>query len=172
VAIAALAIVPVAATAQTTAAPLPLVAVASPVQDANQASAEARSLRRDVASMLQGYLDDYGDRFTGDERQQLVAYRADADRQLAAVVVTTGRLSRALTTGASATERRIAAVAAASTWKRAKRVADASWTSARQIMEPRLSLFEKLGALRDYDAMMGRFDDLGDRITAASAGGP
>jgi hypothetical protein len=122
--------------------------------------------------MLTRYLDDYGDRFTEAERQQLEGYRANADRQLAAVVVTTGRLSRATSNGAGASERRLAALAAKTAWRRAKAVADSTWTSARQIMEPRLSLFEKLGALRDYDAMMSRFADLGDRITAASAPSP
>ena len=33
-------------------------------------------------------------------------------------------------------------------------------------MEPKLGIFEKLGALNDYNAMMSRFDTLGTHIKA------
>ena len=153
------------------AAPVGASVIASPASEAAQANSDARALRRDVSSTLQRYLDDYADRFSETERAQLLRYKAVADRQLVAVVVTTKRLSQAMSTRSSAAERKIAASSATTAWKRAKAAADSSWTSARQIMEPRLSLFEKLGALRDYDSMMSRFDDLGGRIKAASGVG-
>ncbi len=139
---------------------------ASPSTDAAAASSEARRLRRQVAALLQGYLDDYGDRFTPAEITELLAYKANADRQLAGVVVTTKRLKRLIAIGAPKATTRSAGRAAQTSWRRARTTADATWEGARRIMEPRLSLFEQIGALRDYNATSGRFDDLGATISA------
>lgn len=151
----------------------PAVIALSPASDAAAASSEARALRREVAALLQRYIDDYRDRFTDAEVAQLLAYRSSADRQLASVVVTATRLRNSITNDAGVTQVRANASRALTSWSRAKRTAEASWESARQIMEPRLSLFEKLGAAGDYNAMMDRFEDLGDRISALrpTAGG-
>lgn len=144
----------------------PAVVVLSPASEAAEVSAEARALRREVAALLQRYIDDYRDRFTEDEIALLQSYRSGADRQLASVVVTTGRLRRSIAGDASVSQVRANASRALTSWSRAKRTAETSWESARQIMEPRLSLFERLGAAGDYSAMMARFDDLGDMIRA------
>lgn len=146
-------------------------AAASPTsaRTATAPSDTAATLRTDVAAMLQDYLARYGDRFTSNERRQLLSYRADADRQLAAVVVATRRLEQATATGASLAVRRARGAAAQAAWRRARSMADSSFASARQILEPRLSLIERLGAARDYSTMMGRFDALGAQIDAAAA---
>jgi hypothetical protein len=141
-----------------------IVAVMSPASDAVAASSEARALRREVASLLQRYIDQYRDRFSEDEVAQLQSYRSTADRQLATVVVTTNRLRNSITGDGSVAQVRANVAKAVTSWSRAKKTAETSWESARQIMEPRLSLFEKIGAANDYNAMMDRFDDLGDRI--------
>lgn len=144
----------------------PSAAILSPSSDARAASSEARALRREVAALLQRYIDEYRDRFTEEEITRLLAYRSDADRQLASVVVTATRLRNSIAGGASRSQVRVNASRALTSWSRAKQTAESSWEDARQIMEPRLSLFEKVGAARDYASMMDRFDDLGDRLTA------
>lgn len=141
----------------------------TPASSASEASLQARALRRDVAAMLQRYIDDYGDRFSGAERGQLMSYRANADRHLAAVVVTTRRLDQVTSNGSSIATRRAAGAAAQSAWRRAKAASDSSFASARRIMEPRLSVIERLQALRDYTTMTGRFDELGVLIDEAAA---
>lgn len=129
----------------------------------------AATLRADVAAVLQDYISGYGDRFTQAERKQLLTYKADADRQLLAVVIATRRLEQATASGASLALRRARGVAAQAAWRRAKARADSSFASARQILEPKLSLMERLSAARDYSTLMGRFDDLGAQIDAEAA---
>jgi len=149
------------------AAAAPLTVASSP-SAAAKAHAEARALRRDVAALLQKYLDDYGSRFTDAERQQLLGYRDDADNHLARVVLTTGILERAIASNAPARTRKAAAVNAQTAYRRAKTQADSALASARQIMEPKLSMLERLSALTDYNTMLDRFDALGARIDAAA----
>lgn len=139
------------------------------VSTATRPSDAAATLRTDVARMLQDYIAGYGDRFTQAEKKQLQTYRTDADRQLAAVVVATRRLEQVTAAGSSLAVRRARAAAAQSAWRRAKSMADSSFASAREILEPRLSLIERLSAARDYGTMMGRFDDLGAQIDDAAA---
>ena len=156
--------VPAAAAGAVVAAPAAVAA--SPLADATTISRAARTLRAAVASQLGGYLTTYGDRFTEAERSQLTDYKANADRQLAGVVVATERLRRAIDTAGTPLQIRTAARAAQTAHTRAKSAADASYAQARVIAEPRLSLFERVQALSDYSRMMGRFDVLGDRINA------
>jgi hypothetical protein len=151
------------------AAAAPAVAGASALSDATSATKEARLLRQETTAMLSRYLTEYGARFTTAENDRLRAYRAMADRQLATVVVTARRLEAAVTARAPRSEILAAGRAAQRSHQRARTAAQASYEGARQIMEPRLSLFEGIAAIRDYDAMLGRFDDLGERIDAVVA---
>jgi hypothetical protein len=169
--LAAVAAVVLAVTLVTTAPPLsaatggPSIAVtASAADDAARASREARVLRRETAALLAGYLTEYDDRFTPAENDELIGYRAAADRTLAGVVVTTKRLQSLLAAGATRSQVLTAGRAAQRAHARARAAAEASYDGARRIMEPRLSLFEGIAAIREYDAMLRRFDDLGDRI--------
>ena len=84
--------------------------------------------------------------------------------QLAGVVVTTKRLQALVADRAPRSQVLAAGRAAQRAHDRARRRRRRSYDGARRIMEPRLSLFEGIAAIRDYDAMLGRFDDLGDRI--------
>ena len=137
---------------------------------ASQTNSEAVALRRDVAATLQRYLTDYGGRFTEAEKRQLIGYKANADRHLAAVVAATQRFALTTTNGSSLATRRAAGKAAQTAWQRAKAASDATFESARRIMEPKLSVFERLQALRDYDDMNDRFDALGTHINEAVSG--
>lgn len=164
--LAALAIVVVAAVAPATATATaaPAVVTASVASDATSASREARQLRRETAALLTGYLTQYGDRFSTAENDELRAYQSEADRQLASVVVTTKRLQSLVEARAPRSQVLAAGRAAQRAHERARLAAEASYEGARRIMEPRLSLFEGIAAIREYDAMLGRFDDLGARI--------
>lgn len=139
--------------------------VASDAQrDAATMRASAIDLRRDVASLLQEYIDAYRTRFTPAELTQLEGYRSDADRQLASVVVTTSRLRNAVAQGRSTRQVEASRRAALASWTRARDAADTSWNQARTIMEPKLSFLERLSALSDYNDLIGRFDALGEEI--------
>jgi hypothetical protein len=170
VAVAALLLVtvPLAPASSATTSP-PAVTSVSLTSDATSVGREARDLRRETAALLTGYLTQYGDRFTAAENDQLRAYQAEADRTLAGVVVTTKRLQTLATARAPRSQILSAGRAAQRAHQRARAAAQTSYEGARRIMEPRLSLFEGIGAIRDYDAMLDRFDELGDRIDAVVA---
>ena len=138
----------------------------SPASDARAASTAAQSLRKEVAALLQQYIDKYRSRFSDSEIQQLLGYRSNADRQLGTVVLSANRVSYLTSTSAAPAQRKVAASRAMSAWTRAKATAETSWDEASRIMEPKLSLLEKLGAANDYNSMMGRFDALGDQLRA------
>lgn len=154
------------AAAAATASEAPQVARLSSASDAQEASSQARALRREVAGLLQRYLDEYGGRFTAAELQQLEGYKANADRQLAAVVLAANRVTYLTSKKASTNQVASAVSRATATWKRARSTAESTWDDARRVMEPQLSLLEKVGAANDYNAMMDRFDALGERIRA------
>lgn len=142
----------------------PGVAAADARRDALAMRDDAVSLRRDVERMMQRYVDTYGSRFTPADLVELTRLRRNADRQLSSVVITTRRLSSAITRKQGTSQIETARRAALSAWTRARSAADSSYGSARSIMEPQLSLVERLRALGDYTDMMGRFDVLGEQI--------
>lgn len=149
-----------AATAQTTGA------ATSTLNDAKSVSMDARALRAEVALLLGEYLTTYGDRLDANQAAQLTSYKASADRQLAVVVVTAHRLRSMIAEGGSPSQIKAAVLAAQTAQKRAKATAQSSFDRARVIVEPKLSLFEGLLALSDYNRMMDRFDALADRTAA------
>lgn len=136
--------------------------------EANQLRTDATSLRTQVSTLLQSYMDAYSDRFTAQELKQLTALKSNADRQMAGVVLSVNRLRTAVIQGKSASAVTAAKANATRSWSRAKSAAETSWEQARVIVEPKLSLFERLGALSDYNDTMAQFDDLGADITALS----
>ena len=149
-------------------APSPSASAVRPVAaaaiDATSVSKEAVKLRSDVAARMQTYIDQYGDRFSASELATLASLRGDADRKLADVVSATNALKEVTIRRGTSTQVRAAADRAIGAWARAKAAADTSWAKAGAIMEPKLGIFEKLGALNDYNAMMDRFDTLGTHI--------
>lgn len=138
----------------------------SPLTEATAASSDARQLRRDVASSLGKYLTTYGDRFTSRETTKLEELKARADRQLGFVVLATNRLRWSIANRSSRAQIAAAGTAAQTTPKRARATAEASFDQARAIVEPKLSVIERIRALSDYNSMMDRFDALGDQLAA------
>lgn len=152
-------------TGQSIAHAAPSAVVMDATSDASQLRTDAVSLRTQVSTLLQSYMDTYSDRFTAQELKQLTALKSNADRQMAAVVLSVNRLRTAVIQGKSASAITAAKANATRAWSRAKSTAEKSWEQARVIIEPKLSLFERLGALSDYNDTMARFDELGRDIT-------
>ena len=142
----------------------PATAVMSPASDAVEVSSEARALRASTSSMIQRYIDDYGGRLTAAEAARLPQYKDTAQRNLTSVVVTTRRLATLVGQGAPRRDVVAAGRAAQRAHARARSVAIESYEQARALLEPKLSWVEGLQALRDYDEMLSRFDDVGARI--------
>ena|GEM_PF-2017035 len=138
----------------------------SALSEATAASSDSRQLRREVASTLGGYLSTYGDRFTSSETIKLKELTANTDRQLGFVVLATNRLRWSIAKGATDSQIKAVGKAAQATQKRARTTAETSFDQARVIVEPKLSLFERLQALSDYNSMLDRFDALGEQLTA------
>lgn len=134
--------------------------------EATQLRSSAVALRSQVSTLLQKYMDAYADRFTAAEVARLKKLQADSDRQMAAVVGAVTRLRTAVSQGRSTSAIAAAKANATRAWTRAKSTAETSWEQARGIVEPKLSLFERLGALSDYNDTMARFDELGAEIRA------
>jgi hypothetical protein len=142
------------------------VAATSTLTEAKAISRDARGLRLAVAELLGDYLTSYGDRFDDGETTTLTAYKSAADRQLALVVLSANRLRSVVADGGTPAAIRAATLAARATQKRARATAETSFQRARVIVEPKLSLFEGLQALSDYQRMMDRFTALGERTDA------
>ena len=135
-------------------------------KDVTKVRTDSVNLRAQVKALLQGYLDKYGDRFNAGELLQLKALQASADKQMVGVIAAVNTLRTAIIQKKSASAVAKAKTAATTAWSNAKKNAETSWGTARGIMEPKLSLFEKIGPLNDYNSMMGKFDDLGAAIAA------
>lgn len=144
-------------------------AVAAPVDAATRAEVadiadEARSLRRDVSRTMQDYARTYRSELTASEKRLLDSFVTTADRRLGDVVRETGRLESTVSRSRSLTQVEQAQSRSQSAWARAQMAAEESFDSARGILEPHMSLGDKIEALADYTTLMRRFEDLGERI--------
>lgn len=142
------------------------VALMDATKDVTQVRTDAMNLRTQVKALLQDYMDQYGDRFNANELGQLKGLQASADKQMVGVIATVNTLRTTIVQRKSAAAKSKAKAAATTAWTNAKKNAETSWGTARGIMEPKLSLFEKIGPLNDYNSMMGKFDELGAAIAA------
>lgn len=125
---------------------------------------DAVSLRRDVSHTLRAYDATYRSLLTPTEQRHPESVADDADLRLAAVVRETARLQAAVNRGASTAQIDQAQARSQAAWARAQGSAEASLDSVRLILEPRMTLLQKIEALSDYTRLMQRFEDLGERI--------
>lgn len=130
---------------------------------------EAAGLRTDVAKTMNGYARAFRGDLTRDEQRTLDTYVATANRRLNEVVRETRRLERAAR-GRSVTQVQAAQARSQMAWARAQMAAEESFASARTILEPHMSLVDKIEALSDYTSLMGRFENLGERIDTLGQG--
>lgn len=131
--------------------------------EASEIADEAAALRRDVARAMSGYARTFRTSLTREEQRTLDGYIATANGRLDDVVQETSRLERA-TRGRSVAQAELAQARSQAAWARAQQAAEESFDSARAILEPHMSLIQKIEALSDYTALMQRFEDLGERI--------
>ena len=125
---------------------------------------ETRDLRTDVSQTIGSYVTKYGDRVTPTQKATLTSLARDADKELLKVQ---RAVSRAENIPSSQRSKKLIAInAALRTHAAAESRAEASLASARSILEPKLSLFEALNALSDYERLMDSYDNLGTALKA------
>lgn len=129
-------------------------------KDAKFVRTQALQLRRDVESLLSTYTTEYGDRFSDSELGELTELAQSARRDLASVVVTTGRLWRVVKNSRSPQSVARASANAERSLDRSRRNLGRTWTEARSIAEPELNFLEKLQALGEYEAVMDSLDEI------------
>ncbi len=131
--------------------------------EASEIADEANVLQRDVARTMDGYARSFRGSLTKEEQRVLGEYVTQANRRMDDVVRETGRLERAARGGSlAATE--LARSRSQAAWARAQMASEESFDSARSILEPHMSLGDRIEALADYTFLMNRFEDLGERI--------
>lgn len=138
---------------------LVLVGVQSPVAAAS-ILLETQQVRSAVVALTREYSQEYSDRVSPAERNELASMAAQARGELNGLVSAVRRAER--------TDRRTDWNRAAATHQRARAQADVNFERAKQILAPRLSLREQLSAYADFSAAMRSFDALGDRISKGS----
>ena len=130
---------------------------------------DAAALRHDVSRTMEAYARDFRGDLTRDEQRTLDGYVAQASRRMNDVVLETSRLERAAR-GRSVSAVEQARARSQTAWARAQMAAEDSFDSARSILEPHMSLIEKIAAMSDYTSLMTRFEDLGERIDTLDVG--
>ncbi len=117
-----------------------------------------------MTAQLDDYFREYGDRLSAGERRQMNQLRAQVDRELLALQAKTRITARLEAAKAPAVRRAFAARAAARAFDRAYDRAIAGLEQVQPILQPKLSLFEALGAKSDLDDQLSRFEALGQHI--------
>ena len=147
---------------------IPAIATAAPALSSSSAAAqlprEVASFRSSMTTQLDNYFNEYGDRLSSSERQQMNALRGQIDLELLALQAKTQTTARLEASHAPTVKTLSAARAAA-------RAFDASYASAmaglervKPILQPKLSLFEAFSAKSDLDDQLSQFEALGQHI--------
>ena len=134
---------------------LVVVGVQSPAAAAS-VLLEAQQVRGEVVALTREYSQEYSDRVSQPERDELASMAAQARRELTGLVSAVRRAER---TGRASDWNR-----AAVTHERARARADMNFERAKLILGPHMSLREQLRAFADFSTAMRSFDALGDRI--------
>lgn len=130
----------------------------SPAQAANTPLQDARELRSSVSALMSNYEQNYADRLTSTDQAALKAVRLKANRHLTQLLTDVRRAER--------TNKRGDWLRAQATHAKASSEAESGLEQARTILEPKLSLTEKLTAFSDYSRKMEQFRSLGLRLQA------
>lgn len=146
----------------------PALASAAPsaasLSAAAQLPGEVASFRSSMTNQLDNYFREYGDRLSAAERKEMNRLRAQVDSELLALQAKTRTTARLEAANAPAIKRAAAAKAAARAFDLAYGRAMAGLERVQPILQPKLSLFEALGAKSDLDDQLSRFDELGQHI--------
>lgn len=130
----------------------------SPAQAASTPLQDARELRSSVTTLMSNYERSYADRLTSSDQAALKAIRLKANQQLAQLQTDIRRAER--------TKKRSDWLRAQQTHAKATSDAELGLEQARTILEPKLSLMERLTALSEYSTKMDQFRSLGLRLQA------
>lgn len=124
------------------------------------------SFRADMNALLASYVTNYGDRLSPAELANAKALIAQADSSLTGVQNATANTAALASSGASKSRVLAASRAAEKAFTTSHDQALAALNQITPILQPRLGLFEALGAKRDADSRLAKFSDLGVKISA------
>ena len=124
------------------------------------------NFRAGMNVLLANYLRDYGDRLSDSELSTVKGLIAQADSSLNGVQNATARTATLAAKGASKAQVLAASKAAEKAFATSNAQALAALNQITPILQPKLGLFEALGAKRDADAELAKFDVVGKKITA------
>ena len=161
-----MAILPNAASASSSAVSIRMGVNAASVTGARNVAQAVVSFRAGMNAVLANYLKDYGDRLSDSELNTAKGLIAQADSSLTGVQNATARTSTLAAKGASKAQVLAASRAAEKAYTKSHDQALAALNQITPLLQPKLGLFEALGAKRDADAELAKFDVLGTKITA------
>ena len=124
------------------------------------------AFRTDMNAVLASYVTDYGNRLSESELANAKALIAQADASVNGVQAATARTSNLASSGASKMQVLSASRAAEKAFTKSHEQALAALNQITPILQPKLGLFEALGAKRDADSRLSKFSDLGVKISA------
>ena len=124
------------------------------------------SFRAEMNALLASYVTNYGDRLSATELANAQALIAQADASLVGVQSATARTSALAGAGATKAQVLAASRAAEKAFTKSQDQALAALNQITPLLQPKLGLFEALGAKRDADAKLSKFSDLGTKISA------
>ena len=124
------------------------------------------TFRAQMNAVLANYLKDYGDRLSASELALSKELIAKADSSLDGIQAATARTSTLASSGASKARVLAASRAAEKSFTTSHDQALAALNQITPILQPKLGLFEALGARRDADDMLAKFATVGTKITA------
>lgn len=160
------AVVPTAASASTFAVSIRMGVSPASVTSAKNVAKAVVDFRAEMNGLLASYLADYGDRLSAAELVTAKELITKADSSLIGVQNATARTSALASSGASKARVLVAARAAEKAFTTSHDQALAALNQITPILQPKLGLFEALGAKRDADAKLSSFDRVGGKITA------
>ena len=164
--LAVVAILPTAASASTSSVTIRMGVNAASVTGARNVAQAVVTFRAGMNVLLANYLRDYGDRLSDSELSTVKGLIAQADSSLNGVQNATARTATLAAKGASKAQVLAASKAAEKAYTKSHDQALAALNQITPLLQPKLGLFEALGAKRDADAELAKFDVLGTKITA------
>ena len=164
--LAVMAILPTAASAATSTVTIRMGVSPAAVNGARNVAQSVVNFRAGMNAVLANYLKDYGDRLSEGELSTAKGLIAQADSSLNGVQNATARTAALAAKGASKAQVFAASRAAEKAFTTSNTQALAALNQITPLLQPKLGLFEALGAKRDADAELAKFDAVGKKITA------
>jgi hypothetical protein len=144
----------------------PAIATPTPSSSVTPAlvATDISDFRATNGALMNSYIETYGSRFTAQEKLTFTQAKAKADLSLRALQRATSKIDRLSKSGASTARLYNASLAAQRSYSTAYSEAEATQKTLDPILRNRLSLFEALGAYRDYSQALSEFTEIGDQI--------